>query len=151
MGDRCWLQVTVHRNHVDEFWKAVDDDPKYAESEEDEWGNMRYQIDEANYGWSDQLDAAAAQGCVFEGDHGAGGEYGPHSFASQGDGLCHCVETDHDMTPVVPCPEGGPDGRYVAVVADYWRVYRRVRELLERTGATELRRIVDGHQTTETR
>jgi len=146
MGDRCWLQVTVHRNHVDAFWEAVGDEPKYNNPTMDEWGNSTYEVEEANYGWYDQLDAAAAAGCIFEGQHGPGGEYGPAAFACDGQGLCHNVDCDHESTPVVRCGEDGVDQRDLVVVQNYWRVFNCARELLERTGAVELRRIVDDGQ-----
>jgi hypothetical protein len=143
MGDRCWLQVTVRKRDEQKFLEAVDEDPRYLEREEDEWGNPRLTCDEANYGWYDELDVAAAAGCVFHGDHGAGGEYGPATFASDGSGGCHNVDADRESMPVVVVGEQGPDKNHLQLIADYWQTYRGAERLMENTGATALREVVD--------
>lgn len=129
MGDRCWLQVTVHARDVDRFREITGRDEK---GEDNGHGHRRLEYEEANYGLFSELNEAAQQGLRFEGQHGPGDDYGPAVFASAGDGICHNVEADRESWPVVRIEDNGrPDRGQWRAVLDYQRARKQVREILK--------------------
>jgi hypothetical protein len=82
MGDRCYL----------EFWCLERDSQKFAEALKDPdfgaWfqgtdrGVGQVVIEEANYGWYDELGEMAANDCAFHGWHSSGSDYPPCLFAA---------------------------------------------------------------------
>ncbi len=99
MGDTCSLQVRLHNKDVKRFCEAI------KEGDPDTWacgiyehaGNSKlYDVEEVNYGWYDELDAAAKAGIIFTGWHGTGGDYGAYNFVSAGHGNVLYAEQTHE-------------------------------------------------------
>ena len=89
MGDRCYLRIKVRRQDA-KLWAEVTDEEEIAdwlgldELDDGESKTLEGSIDEANYGWVDELTKAAKLGCVFEGRHEAGCEYDAEEFGAIG-------------------------------------------------------------------
>jgi len=99
MGDRCYLQITMRRKDLEPFgnqlgWTGCYDwwDDLYDEDNPD---IVTVDVQEANYGWVDDREAAAEAGFLFIGQHDAGGTYGPCSFAAV-NGVHMEMPVDHD-------------------------------------------------------
>lgn len=88
MGDRCYLEVCMRREDYEKFMAALRYDPDH-ESEEDDAHSIRLVFQDANYGMTFELDAAAAAGCLFYGFNTSGDNYGPRDFYSKDNECCH--------------------------------------------------------------
>ena len=105
MGDRCDIRITMRRSDIVRFSEAVGYDNWWNQAEDAdgndiEIGNPEPEesyadgmpkdsvvtlcAEEVNYGWYDELCAAATSGVPFYGTHGSGGCYGAAMFASDG-------------------------------------------------------------------
>jgi hypothetical protein len=98
MGDRCWVEVTVRKDHVERFLQIADYDPE-SQSESDHV--VEFQFQEVNYGMGSQLDEAAADGLEFYGHHTAGDSYGSSEFFSDGKGSVEYIPTGDDGYGIV--------------------------------------------------
>ena len=99
MGDCCSLQITLRRQDLEAFGKAIGYhnpctwwDELYHE---DNPAVVTVSVYEANYGWLDYRIAAAEAGITFTGQHESGGGYGPCVFAAVR-GLHIEMPVDHD-------------------------------------------------------
>lgn len=93
MGDRCSLQITVRhvpREKLDDFISCFEDHFCMVGEFDGESGRGReYYLDEINYGGYEPLGELASMGVIFEGNHGAGGEYEAANFVSDGSTVCY--------------------------------------------------------------
>ncbi len=115
MGDRCRIEITMLERDREKFTSEM---CKAAGShwEPDDLFDEIDTVDgvtscicyEANYGWYDQLQKVAASGCVFEGQHFEGGDYGAYCFNSFDGAISYCML--HTDTKVVPVD--GDNGDY---------------------------------------
>lgn len=95
MGDRCWVEVTVRKEHEQKFLEVVGYD--WDERSEDTH-TVTLHFAEANYGMGQPLDQASAVGIEFYGHHGNGDSYGASDFFSPKDineGVAY-ICTGHD-------------------------------------------------------
>lgn len=109
MGDRCYLELTLHRTDLSRFAPHVD-----ARPDEEWWDCLTENSDhpdtvtvsvyEANYAWVDERAEAAKAGIPFHGYHGEGGEYGSYAFASWA-GKLHEAPLNHDGDMVLAVGE----------------------------------------------
>ena len=82
MGDRCFMTVTVRKEHADKFFKAI---PRsWADSVEEDELTVTAEFQQANYGHGIELNHAADAGCEFYGHHDAGSSYEGAEFYSDG-------------------------------------------------------------------
>lgn len=81
MGDRCYLNVTVRKDHYEKFKACEEFVNPSEEVETDHTIELTYY--EANYGNGAMLDEAARAGCEFYGWHGSGSEYDAANFFSE--------------------------------------------------------------------
>ena len=116
MGDRCYLRIKVRRQD-EKLWAEVAGEENIGDwlnlDEPDDGKSpvLEGSIDEANYGWINELEAAARAGCVFEGRHEAGGEYDAEEFGAidgklfiygVGQNGCPLVELDEETLELTP-------------------------------------------------
>ena len=80
MGDRCYLHLTVRKDHFEKL-KACDEYHDPSETVEGEHV-VELTYYEANYANSDMLEGAVNAGCDFYGWHGTGSEYDAANFFS---------------------------------------------------------------------
>lgn len=112
MGDRCYLSITLRRCDVDAFNKATEEDllecgaVEGAETTDDS-GTVTVEMDEANYGWYNQREAAAKAGIKFFGHQGEGGDYGACDFVSDGSGEELAVAVNREGNVVVSVNDKG--------------------------------------------
>ena len=120
MGDRCYLRIKVRRQD-EKLWAEVAGEEHISEwldldePDDGESPTLQGDIQEANYGWIDELTEAAKLGCVFEGRHEAGGEYDAEEFGAIGGRLfiyavaqngSPAVELDEETLELTPgCKE----------------------------------------------
>ena len=81
MGDRCELVMRTRRADyercgMEDYFHSVTEDGEFVDLE----------AEEANYGYSTELERWTKQGAVFVGHHGAGGSYPGHYFAAHNEG-----------------------------------------------------------------
>lgn len=126
MGDRCWLQVKVAKKDVDGFWDVMGRD---FQPDEEGHNFVSYFIEEANYGWYDELIRAADSGYVFSGDHGPGAEYSGRHFCGI-DGKHYDCVTANDMLVVAVNDLGIPVASDVEAAREYAGAYNRVSDIL---------------------
>ena len=89
MGDRCYLQVTVHPSDVDKFCEIAGLDPDdFTDSPGDPYTS---QVEEANYALHDELNEAAAEGCRFTGWHTSGDDYPGMEFVGYAGDYLDCA------------------------------------------------------------
>ena len=98
MGDRCWVEVTVRKDHAERFLEIAGYDP---ESRHETEHVVEFEFQEANYGMGHQLDEAAASGLEFYGQHTAGDSYGCAEFFTAGKGSVEYIPTGDDNYGVV--------------------------------------------------
>lgn len=135
MGDSCWFQISFARKDLDRFKEvlkdeAEDDDGRFWDEEWYKPGDdkMTVVIDDANYGWSDQLEMLAKAHLTFHGEHAAGGTYGPMAFVCF-KGEFVDVNTDHDGTPTVAVPKRGiVSGDELARVNRYYVLLEKIKK-----------------------
>ena len=136
MGDRCYLEITLHRSELDRFGKHLD-----AASGEEWWdhldeeasqlGIVTASVYEANYAWYDERCAAAKDGIDFHGWHAEGGEYGPYEFvAFKGKHLE--AERNHDGELVIAVDENLKPITGMAHLRKYVRTLKKVKAALAR-------------------
>ena len=104
MGDRCYLEVYVATVHVERFSQIVFGESAIKAGFEHFDGAMLTVDDQADWGLYDELLEAAEAGCIFEGNHGAGSNYGGAMFAAYGGKVAY-ISTDgsgESMVPVNP-------------------------------------------------
>ena len=86
MGDRCYMQITLHQRDMDRFAAILSTPPGEPwwdeEIDEPAAGLVRVALNEANYALYDEREEAARVGVPFLGWHGDGGDYGGYAFAS---------------------------------------------------------------------
>lgn len=85
MGDRCYLRMTIRKKDLPAF-REILGWPEFGQVEENDayWADkVFYEIEEseANYGWYDELNAAAKKDLMLFGYSAPGGSYGPSLFA----------------------------------------------------------------------
>jgi hypothetical protein len=105
MGDTCYLEIRLHDKDVKRFCEVLEeDDPGdwACAIDRDNEHSKTYTVDEADYGWYDELDNAARAGIIFEGWHGSGGDYGAYRFVSSGHGKVLYAEQTHEGFYVIP-------------------------------------------------
>jgi len=79
------MSVRVRVDQIEEFCRVTRlCNPDYFEPDPD-GKTADAEIEEVNYGGVRQLQAAAQAGIVFAGNHGAGSDYGPGRFVSDGE------------------------------------------------------------------
>ena len=89
MGDRCYLRIKVRRQD-EKLWAEVAGEEtigRWLDLDEPDDGKsptLQGDIQEVNYGWTDELAEAAGLGCVFEGRHEASSEYDAEEFGAIG-------------------------------------------------------------------
>ena len=131
MGDRCFFSMTVLKEDRDRVTNIMFGEgwAKYPWPEEEDNGDGTITLieHEANYGYWDQRQELAKAGMVFEGYHGAGGEYGECVFA--------CINGEHvdaaaiEATPVALVNrEGQVEGGSLKAARDYYQVLEQVEE-----------------------
>ncbi len=108
MGDRCFLEMTIHKEDLPKFAASVWSDAK------GEWWDDLYETDfpglvnvsvnEANYGWLEERQQAAKAGIAFMGTHGEGGCYGSFAFAAV-DGEMDEAPLSHDGDLIIAVDE----------------------------------------------
>ena len=109
MGDRCYLRIKVRRQD-EKLWAPIAGEEtigRWLDLDEPDDGKsptLEGSIDEANYGWFDELTQAAELGCVFEGRHEEGGEYDAEEFAAIG-GKLFIYSVGKDGGPIVTLDE----------------------------------------------
>jgi hypothetical protein len=107
MGDRCWLQVTIHPDDIDKI-----SDGNLLEPDEINQscnlpkGVLDYTFYEANYGHNDDLHAAAAAGVRFRALQGSGDEY-PAMVIVGWDNAVYEAVTDNDYCYTVSVDVSG--------------------------------------------
>jgi hypothetical protein len=107
MGDRCWVQVMVHKAHHDKFMEVTEGYFQHEyEEQETEGDAIVIQDGQVNYGGYDQLQIAAEAGLTFSVISGAGGGYGPSACVGIGRKF-YVSDTDHESYPVVRCSKDG--------------------------------------------
>ena len=139
MGDRTWIRITVLADQARELQDIVGQEMSV---EDDDHGHPQLYDDQANYGWYTELEDCGH--LVFEGMHGSGGEYGSCVFASAGEGTVWAACSSEGMPVAEVREDGSLDESMARAASDYWRVYRRARDMIERPRAiTALERSIN--------
>ena len=131
MGDRCYLEITLHRADLDRFGQHLNTAPgevwwDHLDEEEDQPGIVTASVYEANYAWYDERCAAAKEGIDFHGWHAEGGEYGPYEFvAFKGKHLE--AERNHDGDLVIAVDENLKPLTGMAHLRKYVRTLKKVK------------------------
>ena len=99
MGDRCFMTVTVRKEHIERFYRILPRDFADDISEDELTVTMEYQ--QANYGHGSELGDAAEAGCEFYGHHDAGSSYEAAEFYSEGHSGIHFIYRGVDGCGVV--------------------------------------------------
>ena len=113
MGDRCYLELNLRKQDMP-IWDSVfsknKEPPGFMhwvdDVIEESDDTLHVVSQEANYGFQQELDSAAAKGAVFYGSHGVGGTYGPGGFVGVG-GKYTEVQADDNGDPVVSVKPNG--------------------------------------------
>ena len=85
MGDRCWVQVMVHKAHHDKFMEVTEGYFQHEYKEQKTEGDaIVIQDGQVNYGGYDQLQNAAEAGLTFSVISGAGGDHIPRISEAHG-------------------------------------------------------------------
>ncbi len=137
MGDRCYLEVTVHREDVAKFCAATRGAFGIDEFSEDGLA----EVGEANYGLNVELEAAAAAGARFYGWHSDGAGYSGLEFCSEGDGTLHAVVTATEVGMVVSVDDNGnPSRRCVENTRSTCAALKRLKPLITESWAHNMSR-----------
>lgn len=132
MGDRCYLSIAIRKQDQEAFGVILEcgKEDWYDEVSVEGDKYMEVVCYEANYGWHDEIDAAADQGLVFQGHHGSGGQYGPGCFAGI-DGDYSYISVDEEGYAVVRVSEDGEiNGNQYFDAMEYYKRVDRVKEEL---------------------
>jgi len=78
MGDRCWIQMTFRKEDQAKFEQILGD---CWDDIVEENGIITANAYDANYGFYSEREELAKAGLTFDGQHGAGGNYGDGIFA----------------------------------------------------------------------
>ena len=131
MGDRCFLEITVHSVPVDkkkEYEAAMlqEFDVGLATWNLAEDGAPRYEVDEINYGGYRGLELLADLGVIAEGFHSAGGSYPASNFIVM-DGTV--VYSSEDGPTGVISRDGVCDDAALAEAATWYEALDKLTEL----------------------
>lgn len=103
MGDRCYMNVWVRKEHYGDFCEAIGEDHSAGESETRSW--MRMQIPDVNYGAFDERLEAGKKGLIFFGTCSPGDTYDGEIFYSDGVKM-HSQDTGVLGNYIVPMKNG---------------------------------------------
>ena len=103
MGDRCYMNVWVRKEHFGDFCDAIGEDLSVGESESRSW--MRIEIPDVNYGAFDQRLLAGNKGLIFFGTCSPGDTYDGEIFYSDGKEM-HSRDTSLLGQYIVPMENG---------------------------------------------
>jgi len=144
MGDRTWVNLKCRKSDLHEV-KAIIDGPPPAwlkggddgtdpfdeiTTEEDGW--IDGQIYEGNYGLFTELEKLHEAGIPFAGSSGAGGDYGPATFACDGK-TYHHLGASWNGYPYVEISKHGdlmPKG-VMQSIREYYLILDRAEQIIE--------------------
>jgi hypothetical protein len=136
MGDRCYLQICVHKKDVA---KAIAFGEGCLQEDGREHGECCWLEEEQAHPW-ETLDVLTAAGIRFYGSHGAGCAYGPFTFVCDGKERVECpcgFETDE---PMVSVGHIGINLRELDHARKYWRMMAETLALFDPKTAAEGRK-----------
>ena len=129
MGDRCWARALFHPDDYNNLiaevprtdyisYEPLPPVPGGGPTKENGWceewvldkehGRIEHVMCDLNYAGYDDFSLLAEARVRFLVWHGPGGNYGPGSYVSCGDGVFHSVATDHDgENPIVELNDNG--------------------------------------------
>ena len=130
MSDTCYFEMIVLERDikkVNEIMFENYDDSDWSEKNNSDDGTIILVEYEANYGYYDQRVKLAAEGIVFEGQHGAGGEYGECAFA-----CCNGKHVEVNAIEGAPVAhvhkDGSIDAKVRTYIHDYYQTLDTVHE-----------------------
>lgn len=111
MGDRCYIQIYIHRSDVDELYKVID---FFEESGDDKRGGptrwadvVQFAESQVNYAAGDELGVLAAAGVPFIALNSPGDEYPSALRVSDGNQLLDIQTSGFDGPMIVLCDDQG--------------------------------------------
>jgi hypothetical protein len=94
MGDRCYLQIEVHKDDRDKLVEFIGEDPDMEDDHAQHDHLVVLTYEEANYGCGSQLAEASDAGLRFIARNGAGCEYPEGIVASHRGETEECASID---------------------------------------------------------
>ena len=121
MADVCYSELTCFEQDKGKF-----EDLGFRLHERLGNGCVQMYDDQADHGHCQELQGLAGEGVVFHGHSGAGADYPPVVFASDGSAYATCETIVSDGLPALEMAEDGElQGQETA--ERYWRVLRSAR------------------------
>lgn len=118
MGDRCYIQMTVHNyDQLSDKTKEEIDNLFVRENGED---SPEFHAEEANYAYYDELQDLATEGVIATGWHGAGGDYAAEDFVLH-DGKVYNVPEGGPFSPVDR--QGNVLPTAIDAAIEYWQAF----------------------------
>lgn len=101
MGDRCHLTIQCHPDDEAKLINIIGEEPDGMLQEEGQLTDLCYE--QANYGFSEELEAATQAGVRFTAYNGAGESYGPGwTVGYEGQGAMVNADFDGNITVTYP-------------------------------------------------
>ena len=131
MSDTCWLQIRFRRKDLEKFNKILEE--KIGK----EWWDQEDSADpeqihatvyKANWGWTNLIEELVQEKLTFQGEHAAGGSYGPMVFACF-EGDFEELNSDWDGDPTISVPEDGRIEKQMEKVNHYYDLMRKTKKI----------------------